>query len=206
MPALTLHLLAFKDAGYDAKAFVAKLRNVSSLKVIVASRPRYVVIKPTLLDKDPLLTQKWDLMLLLQPTGPPLTQNRAESSSSSLIPSEFYNVISAEYRVLAGIPSKLLSSYPSRDASLKKDASPPPLTGSLEHMRKQSKENSQSLEVSPDLLAFMDRLTVEHGNRPVTMLNLLHFHHPDGKKNYFQYGQVCILSCLVSVHFLRVSL
>lgn len=182
MPALTLHLLAFKNQSYDAKAFAAKLRSYPSVEVVVASRPRHVVVQPTVLDANPLLTQKWDLMLLLQPTG------GQTQEQSSLIPSELQDVILTEYRILAGIPSKLLASFPERDAQLKKQA-PPPLTGSLSKIRSQSKESSQSLEVSPELLAFMDRLTLEH-DKPVTMLNLLHFHHPDGKKNYFQYGQV----------------
>ncbi|EEA26377.1 conserved hypothetical protein [Talaromyces marneffei ATCC 18224] len=184
MPALTLHLLAFKDQSYDARAFVAKLHSYPSVKVVVASRPRHVVVQPTLLDANQLLTQKWDLMLLLQPTG---GQSQGESS---LLPPELQDVILTEYRILAGIPSKLLANFPERDAQLKKQA-PPPLTGSLSKIRSQSKESSQSLEVSPELLAFMDRLTLEH-DKPVTMLNLLHFHHPDGKKNYFQYGQVSI--------------
>lgn len=182
MPALTLHLLAFKDSSHDAKAFVAKLRSYPSVRVVVASRPRHVVVQPTILDANLLLTQKWDLMLLLQPTG------AQDSGESSLIPSELQNAILNEYRVLAGIPSKLLASFPERDAQLKRQALLP-LTGSLSKMRSQARETSQSLELSPELLAFMDRLTLEH-DKPVTMLNLLHFHHPDGKKNYFQYGQV----------------
>lgn len=184
MPALTLHLLAFKDSSYDAKTFVSTLRSYPSVKVVVASRPRHVVVQPTILDANPLLTQKWDLMVLLQPTG------EQTSEQSSLIPSELQDVILTEYRILAGVPSKLLAGFPGRDAQLKKQT-PPPLTGSLSKIRSRSKETSQSLEVSPELLAFMDRLTLEH-DKPVTMLNLLHFHHPDGKKNYFQYGQVSI--------------
>ncbi|EED22252.1 conserved hypothetical protein [Talaromyces stipitatus ATCC 10500] len=185
MPALTLHLLAFKDHSDDAKAFVAKLRSYTSVKVVVASRPRYVVVRPTFLDIDPLLMQKWDLVLLLQPT-----EQNHHQGESSLIPSDLQDVILAEYRILAGIPSKLLSSFPERDAQLKKE-SPPALTGSLSKMRSQSKESSQALEMSPDLLAFMDMLSAEH-DKPVTMLNLLHFHYPDGKQNYFQYGQAFI--------------
>jgi hypothetical protein len=184
MPALTLHLLAFKDSSHDAKTFVSKLRSYPTVKVVVASRPRHVVVQPTILDANPLLTQKWDLMVLLQPTG------ERTPEQSSLIPFELQDVILTEYRILTGVPSKLLASFPERDAQLKKQTTPP-LTGSLSKIRSQSKETSQSLEVSPELLAFMDRLTLEH-DKPVTMLNLLHFHHPDGKKNYFQYGQVSI--------------
>lgn len=181
MPALTLHLLAFKNDDHDAKAFVNRLRGYPSTRVVVASRPRHVVVQPNQLDTNPLLTQKWDLMLLLQPNAPGTTQ-------SHLIPSELQNDILHEYRIVVGVPSKLLASFPERDIQLKKQ-SPPPLTGSLSKIRGQSKQSSQALEVSPDLLAFMDRLTTTH-DKPVTMLNLLQFHHPDGKRNYFQYGQV----------------
>ncbi|KAH8698779.1 hypothetical protein BGW36DRAFT_340036 [Talaromyces proteolyticus] len=182
MPALTLHLLAFNDPTLDAKVFVNQLKVSPGVHVVVASRPRHVVVQPTTLDTNPLLTQRWDLMLLLQPTQ--------QQQQPSIIPSSLQSAISAEYRILAGIPSKLLTSFPERDANLKHQA-PPPLTGSLDEIRRSSKESSQNLEVSPELLAFMDKLTVEH-NKPVTMLNLLHFHHPDGKKNYFQYGQAFI--------------
>jgi hypothetical protein len=37
----------------------------------------------------------------------------------------------------------------------------------------------------------MDELCKTHTG-PVTMLNLLHFNHPDGKKSYFNYGQAFI--------------
>lgn len=175
MPALTLHLISFKDPSLDPRVFVDKLRASRDVHVVVASRPRHIVVHPGALDGNPLATKKWDLMLLLQ---------------GSPIPAHLQSDISAEYRVLAGIPSKLLATYRERDAQLKQSA-PPPLTGSLEELRRSSKQTSQNLEVSPDLLAFMDSLSVEH-DKPVTMLNLLQFHHPDGKKNYFDYGQVGI--------------
>jgi hypothetical protein len=179
MPALTLHLLALKDGSVDAPAFVKKLKDAPGVNVIVASRPRHIVIHPTALDSRPLATQRWNLMLLLQPT-----QSRDQST---VIPASLQSAIDAEYRILVGIPSKLLASYGERDAQLKHEA-PPPLTGSLEKIRSSSKETSQNLEVSPQLLAFMDELSKEH-DKPVTMLNLLHF-NPDGKQSYFQYGQV----------------
>jgi hypothetical protein len=182
MPALTLHLIAFKDPSQDPTAFVDKLKASPGVHVVVASRPRYIVVRPSALDVNPLTTQRWDVMLLLQ-------QTQGLSSSGSPIPARLQSVISAEYRILAGIPSKLLTTYPERDEKLKQGAQQPPLTGSLDEIRRSSKETSQNLEVSPELLAFMDQLSVDH-DKPVTMLNLLHFHHPDGKKNYFEYGQV----------------
>lgn len=191
MPALILHLIAFKDPSLDPTTFVDKLKTSPGVHVVLASRPRHIVVRPSALDTNPLTTQRWDVMLLLQQTQP----SSSSSSSGSPIPPQLQSAISAEYRVLAGIPSKLLSTYPERDAKLKQRA-PPPLTGSLDEIRRSSKESSQNLEVSPELLAFMDQLSVDH-DKPVTMLNLLHFHHPDGKKNYFQYGQVRLWSTLL---------
>ncbi|OAT12108.1 hypothetical protein, variant [Blastomyces gilchristii SLH14081] len=60
-----------------------------------------------------------------------------------------------------------------------------PITGSLDAAR--GKPSSQNLELSPDLLGFMDELLKTH-DKPVTMLNLLHFHR-GGKPEYYKYGQ-----------------
>ncbi|CRG89283.1 Protein TSD2 [Talaromyces islandicus] len=186
MPALTLHLIAFKDPSLDPTAFVDKLKATTpGVHVVVASRPRHIVVRPSALDANLLTTQRWDVMLLLQNT-----QSSSSLSSGSPIPAQLQSAISAEYRILAGIPSKLLTTYPERDARLKRQTQPP-LTGSLDEIRRSSKETSQNLEVSPELLAFMDQLSADH-DKPVTMLNLLHFHRPDGKKNYFDYGQAFI--------------
>lgn len=176
MPALTLHLFALTQ-GTSPKNFIHELQQ-SGIKVVVASRPRYAVVQPTTIDGDPLTTEEWDLLVLLQTPG----------NTPPTLPSDLQQAIRNEYKIVVGVPSKLLASYPDRDAKLKKEASSIPITGSLEKARGNS--SSQNLEVSPDLLAFMDELTREH-DKPVTMLNLLHFHHPDGKKNYYQYGQVC---------------
>ncbi|PYH93339.1 hypothetical protein BO71DRAFT_450825 [Aspergillus ellipticus CBS 707.79] len=170
MPAASLHLLALST---DTSTFLGSLR--SARKVIVASRPRHVVIRPTDLDKDILTKTPWDLLVLIQtpPDSPP-------------IPQSLHSQIKSQYHVTVGIPSKLLATYASRDESLKQTAPSIPLAGSLDQAR--SKPSSQNLELSPELISFMDRLTPLHPG-PVTMLNLLHFHHPDGKKSYYQYGQ-----------------
>ncbi|RLM02033.1 hypothetical protein CFD26_109156 [Aspergillus turcosus] len=181
MPGLTLHLLALAPST-TAESFLRQLRQSSAVKVILASRPRHIVIPPTLIDSDLLTTTKWDLLVLLQPSS--ATKEALESLPPNLQP-----LVQQEYRLAVGIPSKLLSSYDDRDKSLKRAASSIPLTGSLANARQKS--SSKNLELSPDLLAFMDTLTRTH-NGPVTMLNLLHFHHPNGKKSYYQYGQAFI--------------
>jgi hypothetical protein len=181
MPGLTLHLLALAPST-TAESFLRQLRQSSAVKVILASRPRHIVIPPTLIDSDPLTTTQWDLLVLLQPSS--ATKDALESLPPNLQP-----LVEQEYRLAVGIPSKLLSNYDDRDKSLKRAASSVPLTGSLTNARQKS--SSKNLELSPDLLAFMDTLTRTHDG-PVTMLNLLHFHHPNGKKSYYQYGQAFI--------------
>ncbi|GFF55596.1 hypothetical protein IFM58399_10113 [Aspergillus lentulus] len=182
MPGLTLHLLALAPST-TAESFLRQLRQSSAVKVILASRPQHIVIPPTLIDSNLLTTTKWDLLVLLQPFS------AAKDAALESLPPNLQPLVQQEYRLAVGIPSKLLSSYDERDKSLKRDASCIPLTGSLANARQKS--SSKNLELSPDLLAFMDTLTRTH-NGPVTMLNLLHFHHPNGKKSYYQYGQAFI--------------
>jgi hypothetical protein len=182
MPGLTLHLVALAPST-TAESFLRQLRQSSAVKVILASRPRHIVIPPTLIDSNLLTTTKWDLLVLLQPAS--VTKEAALES----LPPNLQPLVQQEYRLAVGIPSKLLSNYDDRDKSLKRSASSIPLTGSLANARQKS--SSKNLELSPDLLAFMDALTRTHDG-PVTMLNLLHFHHPNGKKSYYQYGQAFI--------------
>ncbi|KAJ5316833.1 hypothetical protein PENANT_c016G00649 [Penicillium antarcticum] len=183
MPALTLHLLTLTPPT-TPESFIAQLSKLPETKIVVASRPRQTVIHPNILDANPLASTNWDLLLLLQPTNP-------ASTSTNPIPPPLQSLIKSEYKITAGIPSKLLAAYPTKDKILK--AKPQPaLTGSLSKaLSKESKSTSQNLELSPQLIAFMDELCKTH-NGPVTMLNLLHFNHPNGKKSYFNYGQAFI--------------
>lgn len=90
-----------------------------------------------------------------------------------------------------GIPGKLLSAYPEKNARLIKEAPSAGLTGSLDNPK--MPDSSQNLELSPDMLEFMEQLLKEHTG-PVTMLNLLKF-KPNGKQSYYEYGQ----------HFIKVA-
>lgn len=178
MPLLTLHLLSL-EPGTNPKQFTNSLSSAQDVNsdVIVASRPRRPIVRSELLDTQRLLDTQWDLLVLLQP--------RSSGPNGPLQPL-FPTTIRDEYFIYAGIPSNLLSTYPARDAKLKREAAAAPLTGALEEAR--GKPSSQNLELSPDLVAFMDGLVKDH-DKPVTMLNLLHF-HPNGKPEYYKYGQV----------------
>ncbi|KAL9117000.1 MAG: hypothetical protein Q9187_006467, partial [Circinaria calcarea] len=170
MPLLTLSLLRLHNPPDKASL----LRTLSSIPdfLVLASEPRYSVIRPSKIDVSILTATPWDLLLLLH--GP--------------IPISVQYLIAAEYTVTAGIPSRLLSTYPSRNAKLLAEAPNVKLTGALEKAQERVKDSAQNLELSPDLLRFMDELTAEYGEKPVTMLNLLNFKR-EGKGAYYRYGQ-----------------
>lgn len=176
MPLLTLHLLHLHNP-LDKPSLLRTLSSTPSLGLILASETRYPVIRPSKIDVSILTTTPWDLLLLVR--GP--------------LPESVHGLIVAEYKLIVGIPSKLLSTYPSRNAKLLVEAPNIKLTGSLEKAQERMKDSAQSLELSPDLLKFMDELTKEYGEKPVTMLNLLNFER-EGKGGYYRYGQMCITS------------
>lgn len=89
-----------------------------------------------------------------------------------------------------GIPSALVKRYPEHNAKLIADAPNVTLTGALAKAQEKVKDDAQNLELSPELLAFMEELTATYGDKPVTMLNLLQFRE-GGKGGYYKYGQVC---------------
>jgi len=181
MPLLTLHLLRLHtptDAPPDPIPFLRSLSSSPSIDIILASQPRYPVIQPTTIDVR-TLTSQWHLLLLLR------------SPNNSGIPSPLRNSITEEYKITVGIPSKLLSTYETRNKKLLDAAPKVKLTGSLDEARRLIKESGQNLELSPDLLSFMEEMEREEGPRPVTMLNLLSF-LPEGKPKYYQYGQAFV--------------
>lgn len=171
MPGLSLHLLSL-EAGTGPQSFVKRLRDYPNVKVIVASRPRLVVTRPTYIDVSHLSTTKWDLLVLLQ-------------APNNSIPAVFGPIIRCEYHISVGVPSKLIDNYPELDARLKRTASSISLTGALG----KPQQRKELLQISPESLKSMDDLFEEH-NKPITMLNLLNFFPQGGKQSYFQYGQV----------------
>lgn len=143
------------------------------MQIVVASKPRYLVVRPTENDVPSLVGVDYDLMLLLR------TRNES-------IPSSLRFIIQQEYKIIVGIPSKLLSAYPQKNRKLLEQAPYAKLTGSLDNPY--VPESSQNLELSPDLLRFMKE---SESSGPVTMLNLLSFNRDqDSMSSYHQYGQV----------------
>ena len=171
MPLATLHLLRLDD-GTSPPTFIQQLQQSPSVTIILASKPQYHVIRPMKLDSE-TLNQSWDLLLLLK-------------TPDTGLPQQLQRHVSSEYKLTVGIPSRILGNYSEHNARLVTEAPNVKLTGALEKAR--MKKDAQNLELSPELLRFMDDLTREYGNKPVTMLNLLWFNE-GGKPSYAKYGQ-----------------
>lgn len=172
MPLATLHLLNL-SSKVTRETFLQRLLDDKNIEVIVASVPRYWVVKPSDVDVNYLSNTQWHLMVFLK-------------SNDGEIPLQRRPEVVREYKVMVGVPSKLLAKYPQTNKELLSKAASVPLTGSLDNYR--ATESSQNLELSPDLYEYQGELMQDHPG-PVTMLNLLHF-RPDGKSSYYQYGQV----------------
>ncbi|GAB7354347.1 hypothetical protein MBLNU459_g4857t1 [Dothideomycetes sp. NU459] len=172
MPVLTLHLIQLVGDG-GVSSFIAQLKEADpSAEIVVASQPRYLVVRPEKQDVNALSGSSWDVMLLIRTAKGALHE--------ALRPR-----IAQEYKMFVGIPSKLLAAYPKKNRQLLEEAPSAGLTGSLDNPI--VPDSSQNLELSPDLLRFMDELMKQH-NGPVTMLNLLKFKE-GGKSSYYEYGQ-----------------
>jgi len=178
MPVLSLHLLRL-GPFITVPDFVAQLQENKTVDVIIASRPRYKLIKPTALDVD-ALKQHYDVLLLVKRATP-------------FWPSEIQGSIVRDYRLDVGIPTQLFDSYPDRNAKLIDEAADVKLTGALDKLLERRKAGGggegQKLELDEGLLTFMEKLSKTYGDKPVTMLNLLRFN--EGKKeDYLKYGKV----------------
>ena len=95
MPVLSLHLCRLNTFTPTA-AFIQELQEHPDVEVVIASRPRNIIVKPRELDAD-ALSKRYDIVLLLR------TPNAA-------LPSNLRGHVWYEYKINVGIPSKLLDS------------------------------------------------------------------------------------------------
>ena len=181
MPLLTLHLLRLAPST-SPHTFLDSLRtSTSPPAIILASRPRFLVIAPSHTDTHTLAQKPWDLLLLLQPSG------SSGSSSINSIPSSVRALIADEYTLTVGVPSRITQNYAAHNAQLMRDAPSAPLTGALGNATRLP--SAQDLEISADLLRGMEELEREYKG-PVTQLNLLRFRRgQEGREKYAAYGR-----------------
>jgi uncharacterized protein (DUF1330 family) len=164
-------LIALKQ-GTTILTFLSILRKSNVAPLVQAKVVRWVIL-PTKLSTAPLLALNihWDLLLVL-PTGTEL-------------PREAINHIASSWSLLSGIPSRIVQDLPGKNEKL---LNPPP--GSVkapEAPEKATASSSQSLELSPELGAWVSHLPQEVKKHPISMLNLLSF-APNKKEQYKQYG------------------
>ena len=175
MPLLTLHLLRLRPS-HPAPAFLKALQSDTSIRIALASKVQHTVIAPTRLDANALVSQPWDVLLLLH-------------TPNAQLPAALRPAIAAEYKVFCGIPSKLMQEYPGHNRKIRAQAPPAQFPSLDAAMRATEMAGGERLELSPELLTFMAALEKSAGpDCPVTMLNLLHFHPDGGEASYLKYG------------------
>ncbi|ESZ93382.1 hypothetical protein SBOR_6229 [Sclerotinia borealis F-4128] len=171
MPACTLHLLSL---SVTIPQFLSVLSKTSLTPLTIGRVVRWIIL-PTSISIDPLLARNihWDILIILPNTD--------------ILPPSLQKLILHQWQVTAGIPSRLLQDFASRNKNLL-DPRPediPPLTGSLEKPRTAS--SAQALELSPQLLEWIKVFSKQEGQGAVSMLNLLAFKQ-GRKEEYLKYG------------------
>lgn len=183
MPLCTLFLISL-DPSITLPHFLTLLP--SDRSPITTARVVRWIIRPTSTTLEPLLHHPLDLLLILpgtEPLTPTLARHTRHIHSLSI-----------------GVPTSLLTSYPTKNASLlHPTGSIPTLTGSLQTPLLTS--SAQSLAFTPELTSWLDSWDplsghaytargttgVHLGRGPVSMLNLLCF-NPGAHAAYAQYG------------------
>ena len=171
MPICTVLLISLNS---PIDTFLRVLQN-SSLKPLTLARVVRWIITPSILSRGPLLSQSppWDLLLILP-------------DAVRSLPADLGSLVRSIWSIQAGVPSKLLTSFESRNTHL---LHPPPntlplLTESLSNLQKA--DSTQSLELTDHLQSW-----IQGGKSPkgaISMLNLLAF-KPGQKEQYLKYGK-----------------
>lgn len=169
MVVCTLHVISLNQ-GVTIPSFLAKLRANNVNPVIKARVLRWMIL-PSVQSAGYLLgrNKQWDLLIGLGP-------NAAIPGSASVD-------IDAIWTVSCGVSSSVLSGYRELNARLLETAVPPmPLP------QNSSRESSQNLEISDELISWVSDLPPSLQDHPISMLNLLSF-NPGKKPQYQRYGR-----------------
>jgi hypothetical protein len=115
----------------------------------------------------------WEILLVLLSTDP--------------LPPAIQPLVAHKWTVQAGVPSRLLHDFAAKNKRLLKPdpSSIPPLTGALDRAR--IADSAQELELSTELLKWVEDFGKAEGAGAVSMLNLLAF-KPGMKSEYLKYG------------------
>ncbi|PSN70893.1 hypothetical protein BS50DRAFT_269210 [Corynespora cassiicola Philippines] len=178
MPLYTLSLLSLRPST-PLPLFLASLNSSPTPPLLTSLIHRWIIL-PTTLSTPALLAQNihWDLLVIL-PAGTPLPPAASRS-------------VAHEWRITAGLPSRVVRSFSERNRALVKgENEAPSLEGLLESGSAERAESSQALELSDELKGWIREFYAGHGPEAkgaVSMLNLLAF--KEGMKgSYLRYGK-----------------
>jgi len=172
MPICTVHLLSL---NVPLSQFIGALSK-SAITPLTIGRVVRWIITPTIISVDPLLRKdtNWDVLLIMPNTDG--------------LPKALSQMVSKEWTVKAGVPSRLLQDFAAKNERLlsPRPGDIPPLTGALDSPQKT--DSAQSLELSDELHRWIQMFGEQEGRGAVSMLNLLAF--KDGMKGeYLKYGK-----------------
>jgi hypothetical protein len=180
MPLCTVTLLSLHTTTPNPLLTFLSTLHTSDVEPLVISRVIRWIILPTKLSTSELLAQNihWDILLILP--------------STDSLPSSVQKLIEHQWSIVAGIPSRLLKDFRSKN---EKFLHPPPefvpkLCGDKGKGGPGLASSSQNLELSPELESWISSFNTHggaEGRGAVSMLNLLSF-NPGLKASYLKYG------------------
>lgn len=177
MPLCTLHLLALHNTTPNPiLTFLSTLKSANISPLVISRVIRWIIL-PSQLSTEHLLARniKWDLLLVLP--------------STDALPQNLNNLIQHHWSVTAGVPSRLIQDFASKNDKLL-HPNPSIVPKSQAHLNKKTTQSSQSLELSEELNKWIQQFvnsSAKEGNSAVSMFNLLAF-NPGMKQEYLKYG------------------
>lgn len=179
MPLCTLYLLALRRTSTDPlNKFLATLASSQTRPLLVSRVIRWIIL-PSQLSTENLLARNihWDILLVLP--------------SSTKLDSSLESLVEHTWTVTAGVPSRLLEDFSSKNAKLLNLPANqvPPLSSGLKDPS--VTESAQGLELSGDILSWIKDFHANggaEGRGAISMFNLLSF-KPQMKSSYLEYGK-----------------
>lgn len=156
--------------------FLSALSSSNVFPLVVSRVIRWIIL-PSKLSTEHLLAQNisWDLLLVVPGTD--------------ALPSDLAKHVQHHWSVTAGIPSRLIQDFSSKNNKLL-HPDPSTIPQAQAHAHKKTTLSSQSLELSDELNRWIQNFVnsgAEEGKGAVSMFNLLAF-NPGMKDEYLKYG------------------
>ncbi|EUC43141.1 hypothetical protein COCMIDRAFT_38874 [Bipolaris oryzae ATCC 44560] len=177
MPLCTLHLLALHATTPNSVSTFLSTLKATDISPLVVSRVIRWIILPYKLSTEHLLARNihWDLLLILP--------------STDALPLDLTNLIEHHWSVTAGVPSRLVNDFASKNNKLL-HPDPQAVPALQQNVNQKTTQSSQSLELSEELNTWIQSFVnsdSKEAKGAVSMFNLLAF-NPGMKEEYLKYG------------------